>query len=881
MNEKQSALLIDANALIHRSWHAIRPLTSPDGRLVNAVYGFTTSLLKIVADLHPTHVAICWDTPEPTFRHAAEPAYKAHRVEQPQEFYDQIPLVKQIVEALGMRNIEKPGFEADDIIGTIAVLLAKTDMDVTILTSDRDAWQLISPHISVLAFKQGVTETVRYDEKALFEKTGLSAKQIPEYKALRGDASDNLKGVPGIGEKTATALLQKYSTLEGVFQAAHSPKSEISKNIRAKLIEGEKGSRATLPLVNIILDVPLSITPNDLVRHDIHENETKQLLRSLGFKKMIDRIFASQAKTAVQPSAIQKNMKINSFSTKTVDLVTFIQSLHAQDDVVIHAIEKAQGSLFQDGPLFALRSATLACFVTRVDCERVETKNLFSQMLLDEAIKKIGHDLKRTWHVCRACGFDMKGIFFDTQIAAYLLSSGEGKYELDSLAAALLEKKFSDDEERPLEEIAAIWELFHLYSKEISSHSLQTVLERFEIPLIPVLGNMEEVGILIDRPYFKALSEEFRSERQRLEKEMVDMAGEVFNPASPSQLSHVLFETLHISTKGLKRGKTGISTAASELEKLEGTHPIISKISEYREVAKLLTTYVDTLPQLADSQGRVHTTFNMTVAATGRLSSTNPNLQNIPVRTELGRRIRKGFISSKGKVFVSCDYSQIELRIIAALAKDARMLDAFHRHADIHTETAAAIWHIKPEDVTKEQRRAAKAINFGIIYGQGPQGLAKTAGVPFAEAKAFIEEYFVVYAGIHAYLESTRALAHSQGYVETLFGRRRPISDIHSSMPHIRAAAERMAINMPVQGTAADIMKLGLIRVAQHLASISTESYILLQVHDELVLEVPKHEAEIVASSVKEWMSSVVDIGCPILVEAHVGTNWEEMKSFL
>lgn len=881
MNEKSSALLIDANALIHRSWHAIRPLTSPDGRLVNAVYGFTTSLLKIVAELHPTHVAVCWDTPEPTFRHEAEPAYKAHRVEQPQEFYDQIPLVKEIVAALGMRNIEKPGFEADDIIGTVATLLANSGMDVTILTSDRDAWQLISPRISVLAFKQGVTETIRYDEKALFEKTGLTAKQIPEYKALRGDASDNLKGVPGIGEKTATVLLQKYSTLEGVFEAAHSPKSEMSESVRSKLIDGEKSGRATLPLVNIVLDVPLLITPNDLQRQAVREQEAKQLLLSLGFKKMIERVFGVSEKNTVQRVEIKKDKKSASPSVSSVNLVSFVQTLHEQDEVVIHAIEATQESLFQDGPLFALRSASSACIVTRFECNSAQEKKMFAQMLADESIKKIGHDLKRTWHACYALGFDMRGIAFDTQIAAYLLSSGEGKYELDSLAASLLDKKFSDGESRPIEEISAIWDIYCIYKKELSVNSLQSVLDRFEIPLIPILGHMEESGILIDRPYFNGLSEEFRAERQRLEEEMVHMAGEAFNPASPAQLSHVLFETLQISTKGLKRGKTGISTAASELEKLEGVHPIISKISEYREVAKLLTTYVDTLPQLADAHDRVHTTFNMTVAATGRLSSTNPNLQNIPVRTELGRRIRKGFIASKGTVFVSCDYSQIELRIIAALAKDAKMLDAFHRHADIHTETAAAIWHVTPESVTKEQRRAAKAINFGIIYGQGPQGLAKTASVPFAEAKAFIEEYFVVYAGIRSYLEETRALAHAQGYVETLFGRRRPIADIHSSMPHIRAAAERMAINMPVQGTAADIMKLGLIRVAQQLHTVSSKSRILLQVHDELVLEVPEHEAKIVASSVKEWMSSVADIGCPILVEAHTGTNWEEMKSFL
>lgn len=888
MKDHKTALLIDANALIHRSWHAIRPLTSPDGRLVNAAYGFTTSLLKVLSDLKPTHVAVCWDTPEPTFRHVAEPAYKAQRVEQPQEFYDQVPMVKDIVSALGIRNVEKPGYEADDLLGTLAVLLASKGVEVTILTSDRDAWQLISPRISVLAFKKGVTETMRYDEKALFETTGLHADQIPDYKALRGDASDNLKGVPGIGEKTATILLQAYKDLDGVFKAAHSPKSDLSDSVRNKLVEGEKSGRATLPLVRVITDAPIKLTESDLVRQDMDKDGLKQILTGLGFKTMVERLFGSKEKAKDEPkeqAAEKPTQPAKKFhakpasSVKEMEPVAFLKALRSGDELVVHVVEAAQGSLFQDGPLFVLRSSDAICQITRKSVETAATNKLLSSVLSDTSIKKIGHDLKRTWHVCHKLELALNGSALDTQIAAYLLSSGEGRYELDALTVSLLGRSLAEGDARPLDEASAIWDLAVIYKKELSQENLMSVLERFELPLIPVLGEMEEAGILIDRPYFKSLAEEFRAERIRLEEEMVKLAGEPFNPASPAQLSHVLFEKLQIPSKGLKRGKTGISTAAAELEKIEGLHPIVSKISEYREVAKLLSTYIETLPQLADANGRVHTTYNITVAATGRLSSIDPNLQNIPVRTELGRRIRKGFVAAKGMTLLSCDYSQIELRIIAALAKDKKMLDAFNRNADIHTETAAAIWHVKPEEVTKDQRRAAKAINFGIIYGQGPQGLAKAAGVPFAEAKAFIEEYFAVYSGIDEYLENTRALAHAQGFVETLFGRRRPIPEINSPLPQMRAAAERMAINMPVQGTAADIMKLGLIEVAKHLPTVSAKSKILLQVHDELVLEVPEKEVAMVAAAVTDLMANVTKIGCPIVVEAHAGKNWEDMKS--
>lgn len=889
----KKALLIDANALLHRAWHALPPLTTPDGKLVNAVYGFSSVLLKIVESERPDYLGVCWDTAATTFRHEAAPEYKAHREEQPQEFYDQVPLVKEVVEAFGGTNVELDGYEADDLLGTFAKQLAAEKVDVIILTSDRDIWQLIAPHIKVMAFKKGVSETVLYDAALLKEVTQLTPKQIIDYKAIRGDASDNLKGIPGIGEKGATDLLLKFSDLKGILKAAHDTKSDISASIRQKLIDGEGAALATLPLVTIITDVPTKTKPSALLRRPADQEAIKDIFMKLGFKTLLARALGGSGKmkreekpnfveqSEPKPKAPSKQrttaLSIEHLNIKTAkDLKSFLEGA---DELIVHPLAVAQASLFADIPELALGTKTQSALVTHTVLQDAAVAKALSDVLNDGAVKKVGHGLKNTWHWCRMRGWDLRGIELDTEIAAYLIAAGVTGYDLDEVAAAELGLMFTDGDDRPFQEVDAIRALAEKQRGELKKLRLETIQNRFELPLIPVLGVMEDHGILIDRPYFAALVEDFRIEKARLEKEMISLGGEEFNPASPSQLAHVLFDSLKISTKGIKRGKTGFSTAASELEKLEGAHPIIEKIGEYREVSKLLSTYVETLPGLADKDGRIHTTFNQTIAATGRLSSTNPNLQNIPIRTELGRKIRRGFIAEAGYVLLSCDYSQIELRVIAALAKDKKMLEAFEKGLDIHTATAAAIWHVPLDKVTKDQRRAAKAINFGIIYGQGPQGLSKAAGVPYEEAKQFIAEYFHVYSGIREYLDQTKALAHKLGYVETLFGRRRPIPEINSPLPQLRAAAERMAINMPVQGTATgDLVKLALIDIAKKLPEISPKSRLLLQVHDEVVLEVPEKEVTKVAKVVQEIMENVEKIGCPIVVDAKAGKNWEEMK---
>jgi DNA polymerase I len=498
--------------------------------------------------------------------------------------------------------------------------------------------------------------------------------------------------------------------------------------------------------------------------------------------------------------------------------------------------------------------------------------------LSSERPGKLCHDAKRVMKDLETVGMSLNGIAHDTLIAAYLLAAGERSLDLDTLVLQSLGRQLPQGGDRASESARAIQELAVKQRAEMKEISADRVMERFELPLIPVLRGMERLGILIDAPYLKTLSKEMQAEKDKIEKKMEKLVGHPFNPGSPSQLAVILFDELKLPIKGIKRGKTGYSTAAPELEKLQGTHPIIDLIFDQRELAKLLSTYVDSLPQQADKDGRVHTTFNQAIAATGRLSSSDPNLQNIPIRTELGRKIRRAFIASPGMELLSCDYSQIELRVIAALARDEKMLSAFRNHQDIHTTTAAAIWGIPPDEVTKDQRRAAKAINFGIIYGQGPNGLSQSAGIPFADAKKFIAAYFDTYKSVKEWLDATRAKAHAMGYVETLFGRRRPLPDINSGLPQLRAAAERMAINMPVQGTSADIIKAAMIRIQTELPKLSANARLLLQVHDELVFEVPPKEVASLAKAVQDIMEHIEDIGCPIIVESKHGKNWEEME---
>ncbi|MBU1629562.1 DNA polymerase I [Patescibacteria group bacterium] len=882
------ALIIDANSLIHRAWHALPPLTAPDGTLINAVYGFSSVLLKILGQEKPSHLIVCWDTPEPTYRHKARKEYKAQREQQPDEFYAQMPTAKRVVEVFGGINVEAPGYEADDLLATFAKKLTKKGIPVILMTSDKDVWQAIAPNVQVVAFKKGVSETVVYDAGSLERETRLRPEQVADFKALRGDPSDNLKGVAGIGEKTATDLLVAYRNLDGIFKAARDPRAKLLPSIRQKLLDGEKEAREILPLVRLVDDAPVDFKEKDLRRRLVDRAALTELFSGLGFKTLLARALGKTAaakdevevksdKSEVVSDSGKKSLH-KSGAPETQDLETVLKIAKSEKLLYIRSALAAQPSLFQDAPVLAVASQDKIAVITSANLSGQRIRSALFDILADAEIKKIGHNLKADWHWAKQNNCELKGLFFDIEVAAYILSGGEGRQDLNSLSAAYLNESLPEGENDLAKEIYGVRALHRVLESGLKAKSLDKFVQRFETPLIEVLAEMEDRGVLIDTKYFKILTEDFRREKSRLEEEMEKIAGEVFNPASPQQLAHILFEVLGLSSKGIKRGKTGISTAASELEKLQGAHPIIEKIVEFREVAKLLSTYVEALPLLADKSGHVHTTYNQALTATGRLSSSNPNLQNIPIRTELGRKIRHGFVAPAGKFLLSCDYSQIELRIVAALAKDEKMLDVFRRGLDIHTATASAVWSVPLEEVTKEQRRSAKAINFGIIYGQGPMGLSRATGMTFEEAKRFIDEYFLVYAGVREYLEQTKALAHARGYVETLFGRRRALPEINSRMPQFRSTAERMAVNMPVQGTSADLIKLAMIEIAKVTSEKKLKADMLLQVHDELVFEVAEKEVTRAAEIIVDIMQSIEKIGVPLVVDAKYGKNWDEMK---
>ncbi len=887
----KKALVIDANALIHRAWHALPPMTAPDGKLVNAVYGFTTILIKILAAERPDVLAVCWDTEAPTFRHEQLETYKATRVKQDQAFYDQFDDVKEVVEVLGGTNLELDGYEADDLLGTLAVKLEKDGYKVLLLTGDKDAWQLISENVNVVAFKKGVSETVVYTPESLVKITGLRPDQVVDFKAVRGDASDNIPGIKGIGEKTMTELLQKYDNLKGIFKAAKDESSDIKPGVRQKLLEGESVAMETLPIVRIVTNAPIKVKLRDLLRRKIDQDEVVELFAKFGFRSLIARLFGKATPptplsegAAKQKHSPDKGIKGVSGTIKHQVIKSiedfekfFVETRHGASVLYIYLPEVVQESLFEDLPQVVLGSENVTVTIAKAVIDDKQAKKILKDVIEDEKIKKVGHGLKEVWHWADALGMELKGLDFDTEIAAYLLAAGERGHDLKSVAAMKLQKVLDAGDHTGA--LDAVRELEVKLREELEGQKLMQVMHRFEMPLIPILAIMEEEGILVDVGYYKKLAEELRKEKLSLEKKMHKIAGEEFNPLSPKQLGHILFEVLEIPSQGIKRGKTGISTAAAELEKLHGQHEIIEMIEDYRELAKLLSTYVEAIPELADDEGRVHTTFNQAVTATGRLSSSEPNLQNIPIRTELGRRVRKGFIAKKGYQLLACDYSQIELRIAAALSKDRAMLEAFEKGEDIHTATAAKIWDLDLKDVTKDQRRVAKAINFGLLFGQGPQGLSRVADISFNEAREFIARYFAAFSGIKEYMTVSKALAKKQGYIETLFGRKRPLPEINSPLQMVRAQAERMAINMPIQGTEADLIKLAMIEVAKELPKVSKDSKVLLQVHDELVLEVPEKDVKKVANLVLETMQNVEQIGCPIVVDAKAGKNWEEMAT--
>jgi len=879
---KKKFVIIDGKSVFYRGYYAMPNLSTKDGTPTGGVYGFATLALEIIKRLKPDYVAVAWDKPKTNIRRrlALYPEYKAGRKPPPPDFYEQIPVLHELLSAFGWPLYELDDYEADDIMGTLAVQAAKKDIETLLVTSDMDMLQLVDPHVKVFALKKGLTNIELYSPQSFEAKYGIQVEQFLDLKSLKGDSSDNIPGVPGIGEKGAIQLLQEYKTLDGIYDNL----GLLKDSLRRKLEAGKESAYLSKQLAAIWCDAPLKLDLEEVDGRQVNPEQIRDLLQRLEFRTLarqlpdIMQVGDNSAESSMHRAklGIGKNVVIDS-AAKLADF-----KLPASEQLFIHS--RSAGKHGRDPQLLILSvdgHTTYTLDLTKLDHAVIAAA-------MSEADCLVGYDIKSTLKVLIALGCtELPPVGHDVLIGSFLLNSLRREQTLTELAQADLDYDGSPFENLDAEElatrapeiIAVLRSLYEQQAQELAAiPKLPELAKEVEWPVIPVLARMEYAGIKLDTEYLKQFAVEVDKSIADLQKEIYDLAGQEFNIGSPIQLAEILFEKLDLPKQGIKKGKTGYSTAASELDKLRGQHPIIDKITHYREVAKLKNTYIDTLPLQVDDQSRLHTTYSLTVAQTGRLSSNDPNLQNIPTRTDLGRRVRTAFVAGDGNRLVSADYSQFELRLAAAMSGDEGMIKLFNSGIDIHTATAAQIQGRELEDVTKQMRSAAKTVNFGVLYGMSPHGLSAATGMTFEQSRHFIDEYFKVRGPLLAYLNSLKEQARKDGFVETIHGRRRPMPDIHSSNFIVRNAAERAAMNMPIQGTEADLMKLAMIDVEKQLDKHHPEAKMLLQVHDSILVEIPAQEAEAVAKLLKTTMEAVYPkLPVKLTVDTSIGDNWGEL----
>ncbi|PIT87235.1 MAG: DNA polymerase I [Candidatus Magasanikbacteria bacterium CG10_big_fil_rev_8_21_14_0_10_40_10] len=888
-------IIIDGNAIIHRAYHAIPPLTDKKGRLVNAVYGFASMLLKVWNQLRPEYLAVSFDLAGPTFRHVKYKEYKATRVKADQDLYDQIPLVHELVQAFNIPIFEKKGYEADDIIGTLARQIK--DKEIYIVTGDMDTLQLVNKDVKVYTLRQGMNDVVIYDADKVRQRYEFGPEMVVDYKALRGDGSDNIIGVPGIGEKTATQLITKIGGIEEIYHQLKDKNSklydEFKPGVIAKLIAGQDSAVLSKELATIDRAVPdLGFDLAKCALKDFDKDKVLKIFAEFEFVSLLKRIpgmgneaWPVEKKKIKNKTGLKFEIKEVGSEKEITELIKIIKNKK-----VFSAKEVVSGVSIMQGKLQGL--------VMVVDGRGywVEKKYLekIKKILTDKEIELIGHDLKNFIKALKNDGvvkqFDC--VLFDTKIASYLLNPGNRAHDPASIALKILGKElpagsgqeslFGVDYRSLAQELYFLQQASDKLKKELKQVNNLGLLEKIEMPLLGILADMEINGMAVDYKMLKELSLKVNKDIVTTTRKIHELAKEEFNISSTTQLREILFDKLELPTAGIKKGKTGYSTDSEQLGKLAGVHPIIAQIEIYRELSKLQNTYIDVLPSLVNKNtGRIHTSFNQAITATGRLSSSEPNLQNIPIRTEIGRQIRNAFMAQSGHVLVSADYSQIELRIVASLAKDEKLIDIFTRDKDVHAATAAAINGVPLDKVSKEMRYAAKEVNFGVLYGMGSYGLSWRAGIPVWQAKEFIAKYFEQFEGVKKYIDQILVFARQEGYSETLFGRRRYLPELNSRNFQARSTAERMAINHPIQGTAADLMKMAMIMVGKKIDKLSHpagEVKMIMQVHDELVLEVKKGLEKEAGELVKKTMEEVVKLNVPVKVDVHSGPRWGELK---
>lgn len=855
-------------------------LSTNDGTPTGGVFGFAVMALEVIRRLKPDYVAVAWDKPKTNIRSRVKmyPEYKAGRKPAPPDFYVQIPILHELLQAFGWPLYELDDYEADDIMGTLAHQAQAQGIETLLVTSDLDALQLVGPLTKVYIMKTGLSNIELYSPSSFEAKYYLKVDQFLDLKALKGDSSDNIPGVPGIGEKTATELLRQYKTLEGVYDNL----DVIKNSVRKKLEAGKDMALLSKKLGSIWLDAPIKLDLKAVDGSKIEPEKVLDLLEKLEFRSLV-----RQLPEVMQVAIDNHHTKNNSFTdlkpirSFVIDTDEKLNRLNLSDYQEVFVYSRAFGRHGRDPSLLAVSDGQNV-YIIKV---RLLTPTLLLSKL-GELGSIIGYDVKSTLKVFLNLGLKLPKVEHDVQVAAFILNPLRRDRSLGELVAAdigLAGSSFDDlDEDElttKLPEIIAVIKL--LYDRQIHQlrqyTKLKELVERIEWPLIPVLARMEFAGIELDTEYLKNMSKKVNDALNGLEQQIYGFAGQEFNISSPAQLADVLFGILKLPKTGIKKGKTGYSTAAAELYKLKGTHQIIDLISGYRELSKLKNTYIDALPKLVDSDSRLHTTFNLTIAQTGRLSSTDPNLQNIPVRTELGREIRTAFVAGKGKRLISADYSQFELRIAAYLADDKTLIDQFNRNIDVHTATAAEIYQRDPDDVSKNMRREAKVVNFGVMYGLSAHGLVEATGLSYEQAQKFIKRYFEVRPKLLKYIDSIKVQADTEGYVETLFGRRRPTPDVHSSNYAVRESSMRAAVNMPFQGTAADIMKIAMIDADRVLHEAYPSARILLQIHDSLIVECDEKDSAAVAKLLQKTMECAVKLKIKFTVDVTVGQNWGEL----
>lgn len=868
---KEKLIVIDGNSLMHRAFYAVPPLTNSKGLHTNVIFGFINMLNKVIDSHKPQYIGIAFDRKAPTFRHLEYAEYKAGRRKMPEEMAEQIPVLKEAIAAMNIKQVEMDSFEADDIIGTIAKQCDDIGLDALIVTGDRDALQLISDNVHVMITKKGISEMEEFDTAKLAEVYSLTPAQVVDLKGLMGDASDNIPGVPGVGEKTATELIKEYGTVENVLDNIPN----IKKNkLRENLENNREQALFSKKLATIVTDVPISFALEDYKLQEPDIGKLCGIYKELEFKSLLDKL-GKKADISFE-SKVLEDVKANNLSSEA-ELQELVKA--AQESGIISFKLDSAGNLLTGRIYIADSNKQYS-----IDINEANLKYI-SELMENESVKKIGHDAKHDIVGLRAHGITVTNLVFDTMIASYLLNPSRTSYKISEVYREYLGLEIPDygakgeATDRALAlSVKAIYDLKELLDDKLAETEMAELYYKVELPLVEILADMELEGFKVDKSMLEVLSADFAGQIENLTDSIYLLAGESFNINSTKQLGTVLFEKLGLPA--LKKTKTGYSTDVEVLEELADKHPIIENILEYRQLVKLKSTYVDGLIGLINERtGKIHSKLNQAVTATGRLSSTDPNLQNIPVKTDNGRQLRKVFVAKDSEhVLVDADYSQIELRILAHISGDENLIDAFIKEEDIHTRTASEVFGVPKGQVTPVMRGRAKAVNFGIVYGISDFGLSRDLKITKKEAKKYIDNYFARYPKVKKYMDDIVEMAKSKGYVTTILNRRRYIPEISSKNAISRNFGERIAMNTPIQGSAADVIKIAMVKVYQELKNRKLKSKMILQVHDELIIEACKDELEIVKEILKNGMEKAIELRVPLLVDVNEGNSWYDAK---